>query len=427
MLKSVRLENYRAYKDTGEIKLNKLNIFLGANNAGKTSFASAIEVFARSAVGRGQKSPLVLAEMPSLATFDSVLRKHWSPREARPREFGLTFSFGDDSSIATVAIAFSSSGDDNSPVANRIEYRLPRWSASLKLESVKGSQKYSIRAGRLKGDPQEIMFSGLVPFPMAFGKGVSKTWMELPQRFYSSKIFRDMRQLEIVNPSRPVPRSVYVLDDPNLGVDDKDLLSYLINVFSSSEKADVKVRDLIIRNLDVLGLATDFDVTTISKKTSSKIVALRVSPSNKRQKVTIADVGFGLSQVLPLVVKDARLKNGVLIAYQPEVHLHPRAQSRLADIFVKSVARGNQVFIETHSPDLILRLQRLVVDGQIDANDVSVFCFENSGGSSNISIVDFTKSGAPSIKWPAGFLDTSLTLARDLANSRTSIGEIGKS
>jgi hypothetical protein len=417
MLKSIALKNFRAYPDTGTIPLNKLNIFLGANNAGKSTFASAIEVFFRSGAASGGGTPLRLEEMPSFASFDSVLRKHWSPKEARPKEFSLTYEVGAGVSSAHMSFTYKSGDVESSPVIDRIVYDLPKSKIIMALESGRSSHTYSVKIDSRTLNSQQLIFSGFIPFPVYRG-GNDKAWQDLPRRFFEVPALRTHGRLEIVNPSRPVPRSAYVLEDPNLGSDDRDFLSYLISTFGSTEQDDVKVKNLIVQNLRILGLATGFDVATISKKTSTKIVALMVSPSNKRQKVTIADVGFGMSQALPLVVQDARLSGGVLIAYQPEVHLHPLAQSRLADIFVKSVGRGNQVFVETHSPDLILRLQFLISEGKINPSDVSVFCFENSGGSSRIDIVNFGKSGSPSIKWPAGFLDTSLSIARELAGSR---------
>lgn len=421
MLKSIALTNFRAYPNTGKIPLNKLNIFLGANNAGKSTFASAIEVFFRSGTASGGRTPLRFEEMPSFASFDSVLRKHWSPKEARPKEFILDYEVDAGESLARMSFTYKSGEIENSPVASRIEFDLPKSKIVMTLEGGKGASAYGVKIDSKTLSAQQLMFSGFIPFPMYRG-GNDKAWQDLPRKFFEVPGLRTHGRLEIVNPSRPVPRSVYVLDDPNLGADDRDFLSYLISTFGSSDEGDVRVKKLIIENLQILGLATDFDVATISKKTSTKIVALRVSPSNKRQKVTIADVGFGMSQALPLVVQDARLSGGVLIAYQPEVHLHPLAQSRLADIFVNSISRGNQVFVETHSPDLILRLQLLISEGKIKPSDVSVFCFENSGGASRIDIVNFGNSGSPSIKWPSGFLDTSVSIARELAGSRMRAG-----
>jgi hypothetical protein len=225
--------------------------------------------------------------------------------------------------------------------------------------------------------------------------------------------------MEVVDPYRPVPRSFYVLDDPSLSQQDRELLAFLIRLWGSDESEAKQIRDRIEGNLNILGLARKFGVQQLSKRFGPKVFEIVVSPTIRRHRVTIADAGFGLSQALPLAAYDARLSDGFFIAYQPEVHLHPFAQSRLADIFVKSVARNNQVFVETHSPDLILRLQAKVTSGELPADQVRVFCVANIKGRSRITAVELGKSGSPSIPWPPGFLDTSLTLARELAERRS--------
>src|SRR5690606_4963138 len=136
------------------------------------------------------------------------------------------------------------------------------------------------------------------------------------------------------------------------------------------------------------------------------------------QTVTIADAGFGLSQVLPLIVYDARWTNGSIIAYQPELHLHPRAQSRLADMFVESVKRGNQAFVESRRADLILRLQTSMAQELIAPEDVSVFCLENKTGAATVRRIKFDKLGSPEGAWPVGFLDSTINLARELNSAR---------
>lgn len=77
MLQTVRLKNFRSYVDTNPVELRRLNIVLGPNNAGKTAFLSSIELFLRSL--RGGTSLLAFDEISSFASFDSVLRRHWSP------------------------------------------------------------------------------------------------------------------------------------------------------------------------------------------------------------------------------------------------------------------------------------------------------------------------------------------------------------
>jgi predicted ATPase len=150
------------------------------------------------------------------------------------------------------------------------------------------------------------------------------------------------------------------------------------------------------------------------------MVEVRVAPKKKSRVVTLADVGYGVSQILPLLSLDAQLSAGKLLAYQPEAHLHPLAQSRLADVFVASVKRGNRVYVETHSEHLVLRLQALIAGGEIEPDRVRVFCVEHDGEKSNVEAMTFDQRGVPETRWPKGFLDTGLDLARDLAERRHS-------
>ena len=66
--------------------------------------------------------------------------------------------------------------------------------------------------------------------------------------------------------------------------------------------------------------------------------------------VSLPDVGFGVSQILPILVECLRVKEGeTIILEQPEIHLHPSLQSKLADFFICMAKSGKNLVIETHS------------------------------------------------------------------------------
>ena len=92
----------------------------------------------------------------------------------------------------------------------------------------------------------------------------------------------------------------------------------------------------------------------------------------------IMDVGYGVSQSLPILV-DIGSHTGlaVFLLQQPEVHLHPRAQAELATVFAASTREnGNSFMIETHSDHIVDRMRILVRQGKIPAEDVSILYFE---------------------------------------------------
>ena len=75
--------------------------------------------------------------------------------------------------------------------------------------------------------------------------------------------------------------------------------------------------------------------------------------------MSLADVGYGISQVLPIVLESILRQNTIIAIEQPELHLHPKLQANLADLFIKSAEICNNNFIlETHSEHIILRLKR---------------------------------------------------------------------
>jgi predicted ATPase len=111
-------------------------------------------------------------------------------------------------------------------------------------------------------------------------------------------------------------------------------------------------------------------------------------------RASLADIGFGVSQFLPVIVADLQLEPGsLLMVSQPELHLHPSAQAAMANYFAEKIAKGRQYIIETHSEYLLNRIRLLIVDGKLQEDDVRVAYFENTGRSTTIRDVRFLKDG----------------------------------
>lgn len=121
--------------------------------------------------------------------------------------------------------------------------------------------------------------------------------------------------------------------------------------------------------------------------------------------VTISDVGFGVSQVLPILVEGFHLKKGsTMIVEQPEIHLHPKVQAELGDLLIEFYKQGKSSIIETHSEHLLLRIQRRIAEGEIENTDVGIYYFEPTVNGSKIIEMEIDESGM--IKnWPKGFFE----------------------
>ncbi|WP_150130889.1 AAA family ATPase [Janthinobacterium sp. LM6] len=167
----------------------------------------------------------------------------------------------------------------------------------------------------------------------------------------------------------------------------------------------------LISDLFDLGLTSGIS----ARKINDTEVELRVSrikcdvDSQITPDVSIADVGFGVSQALPVLVSLlVAAKGQMVLIEQPELHLHPRAQSKLSEIIARAVKRGVTVVIETHSNILILGIQTLVAANKLTPSDVGLNWFSiNDGGITTISKGSLDRLGAFG-EWPTDFMETSL-------------------
>jgi hypothetical protein len=144
----------------------------------------------------------------------------------------------------------------------------------------------------------------------------------------------------------------------------------------------------------------------------------------KKSSANLVDMGFGLSQVLPLIVQSAYLsKGGLLITEQPEIHLNPKLQCTLADLFVDTANSGKHVFVETHSEHFLLRLRRLIGEGKIAAEKIGIYFVEKTESGSVIKGIPLRSNGhiMPD-DWPQGFFEDSLREAIGLASSQAKRG-----
>ena len=126
--------------------------------------------------------------------------------------------------------------------------------------------------------------------------------------------------------------------------------------------------------------------------------------------VNIADVGFGVSQVLPVLVALLVAERGQLVyVEQPELHLHPRAQYALAGIMADTAKRGVKVVAETHSALLLLQIRTLLAKGNLDPDLVKLHWFlrDPEDGTTSIHSTDLDENGAFG-EWPEDFGDVDL-------------------
>jgi predicted ATPase len=166
-------------------------------------------------------------------------------------------------------------------------------------------------------------------------------------------------------------------------------------------------------NSDLIRLGLTRNVTAVP--TNDTQVELRVTrflsskEGTTEDTVSIADVGLGISQTLPvLVALHAANSKQLIYLEQPEIHLHPRAQYIMADVLADAVLQGKRLVVETHSSLLILAIQTLVAEGKLPPDLVKLHWFQQQeDGSTQITSTDLDQTGAFG-DWPEDFAAVAL-------------------
>ena len=140
---------------------------------------------------------------------------------------------------------------------------------------------------------------------------------------------------------------------------------------------------------------------------SGDLFEVRLIDTRRRESVSVAlpDVGFGVSQLLPFIVQSLVSEKQIISIEQPEVHAHPKLQADLGDLLAEAIKepRQNRFIIETHSEHLILRLQRLVYEGKIKPEDVSVIYVNRRPDGAKVERLQLDEEGDFIDEWPNGF------------------------
>ena len=193
-------------------------------------------------------------------------------------------------------------------------------------------------------------------------------------------------------------------------------------IFTGTSPEDVGYRgdllpDLLFRRPDLikdankwlerLDIGYELSVRAIGR--GSDLFEVRLVDRKRREakevNVALSDVGFGISQILPFIVQTLASSGQVISIEQPEVHLHPKLQADLGDLLTTAIAEPyeHQFLVETHSEHLILRLQKLVREGQLRPEDISVIFVSRGAGGSEARRLRLDDNGRFMDEWPGGF------------------------
>ena len=180
------------------------------------------------------------------------------------------------------------------------------------------------------------------------------------------------------------------------------------NISLGPRKRNILLEKIIAMKLIEMGLIEEFEIKPISDQRQEYEVKVRTKLSTDW--VDLPDVGFGISQVLPVLVQCFYAPPGsIILMEQPEIHLHPSAQSALADVMIDVIKsredysdRNIQLVIETHSEHFLRRLQRRIAEKELEQDKVSAYFANVSSKQPGLEPLDIDSFG--NIRnWPEHF------------------------
>lgn len=180
--------------------------------------------------------------------------------------------------------------------------------------------------------------------------------------------------------------------------------NYVASVILAWQKEQSRRYQDLVSDIRHTGLVLDLFAHRVNDAAIELYVQLVKNRSDN-----ISDVGVGVSQVLPVLVALRAAEPGRLVYLEePEIHLHPRAQAKLADILADAAKRGVRVVAETRSSLLLRAIQTLVAKGDLDPELVRFHWFSrDSAGVTQVSSAKLDANGAFG-DWPEDFGDVAL-------------------
>ena len=436
MLTKLHLKNFKAWKDTGPIRLAPITVIFGANSAGKSSLGHLLLALKQTALSSDRKRALHLGDASTqidLGTFADCMHGHdltnfldfelaWNlPKPLEVRDpLQPTLRYLGDSLRLNVSLAAGKSGQ---PEIKSLHYDLAYAGGEvLDVDLSRGeNRKFSLESSRYD-------------FKMADGR---KWPLEEPEKFYrvseiSMARFKNasfltdfalatetmLGSLSYLGPLRNPPKRTYQWsgDTPEgvgqLGENTIAAILAAQNEGRMLNRGPKRPRqpftEFIASWLKDLGVIHSFVVKPVAEGRKEYEVLVRTQAKSPEVKIT--DVGFGVSQVLPVLVQAFYCPpNSTVWMEQPEIHLHPQVQAELADVFIsatrareESGARNVQLIIESHSEHFLNRLQRRIAEGEITPDDVAIYFCKKTGGSTELEPLELNLFGDIE-NWPENF------------------------
>ena len=416
MLTHLRLQNFKSWRDTGDIALRPITAIYGANSSGKSALIQALLLLKQTAEATDRNLTFHFAgpnTRVDLGDFASVVHQHdtsgvielslaWETQE--PLTLGESAA-----DIASTCFGFSVRADlcnESAVEPQEITYRLGEAEFGM-------SRRPDPRRFNLVARGSTFQFEQNLQFPPLAGVSRPVKCYGFPddtRLFYRNAEFlpklayaleEHLSGIHYLGPLRAPPQREYRwsgMPPTDVGRVGETAVAALIG--SRQNGTGQTLEEQISEVFSEVGLLRKFGIEQIA----GNLYQVKVKQSETGPEALITDVGFGVSQILPVLVLCFYASEGsTIILEQPEIHLHPAAQSALGDVLIAArKRRGVQIIVESHSEHLLRRLQRRIAEADLPQSDLGVYFCKNDGAESKLTTLELDPYG--NIKnWPEHF------------------------
>jgi predicted ATPase len=441
----ISINNFKSIGSLANYEMKPLTILSGTNSSGKSSFIQLLLLLKQTLEDDSAQRILCLGgKIYPVRSYLDILK---DKNEDNKLKVQLVFNKSELAKYKHfpelsyydvldydlhIEIEFNLDGQQIIASSFNVEIKNEAKPAIIKFENRSGiyniETNVAIFSDKLYGNEytiKKINYSAFIPTDYEIENQDGTVIKEVPKLDGIKTILKDFfRNLNYIGPLRYGPQDVYASNgnSNSIGTNGENVAETLCELtenqtifYKIEETGDnisfVKTEDTLL-NAVKYWLCERFKLCSdiYSKKEADSFVIYVVSSSGITS--TIKHVGFGISQILPIIVEGLRIgENDTLVLEQPEVHLHPKVQSSLTDFLISLIKHGKKVILETHSDHLITRLRRRIAEdlsNQLD--DKVLLTFVEVGANDvlfrNILIDDF---GVIELPYPEGFIEKTDT------------------
>ncbi|ASC96568.1 TPA: AAA family ATPase [Pseudomonas aeruginosa] len=464
MFTVIDIKNFKAFSDWQSLTLAPITLIYGPNSSGKSSIIHSIMLLKQSLTRPSSQGGLVSnGEYVDLGDYSSMVNGHdiskeisfrlsYTPYKNRNSQDGRSNAFG-NSYLRSYELFYAYSGTDNNSTYEGFSYlkRIDITLTNKKNAPVLFTAFNSyLREGNKDPLPKRLSlakkFSLLTEETFAdYIDRRTREWDKQPISDIRKVLQRTEFQTDLnfatpcmaatdLKPNSGLPITTGIIVNYTMGETASDLKEKLASVTylgplrshpsrfyapkGDQNESVGKLGENVARFIyeqspeitkkinhwfELFEIPYELSARSIGDNVTGTVICLQLRDIRSNVVVGPADVGFGIGQMLPIIVEGIVREDSVICVEQPEIHLHPRLQAHLAD-FIIETSKNNQWIIETHSESLLLRLQTRIYQG-LSKDKVSINYVEPASNGGEIISIPLDDEGDFCREFPDGFFE----------------------